>query len=122
MGKLGKITGVAGDLITTGVEVYDNNYNADTGEWEFTTESVVGTVSDVAIDIGTSAGAAATGAAVGSFFAPPIGTVVGAVAGIVIDIGINWKFDLDGDGESNSAVGLLKDGVDFVTQKIMDLI
>lgn len=49
--------------------------------------------------------------------------MVGAVAGIAIDIGINyWEIDLDGDGESNSAVGLLKDGVDFVTQKIMDLI
>lgn len=119
-GKTGEVLGFVGDVMTVGTEFYENNYNPETQSWEFTPQSVVSTVTDVAIDFATSAGATAAGAAIGSFIVPPVGTVVGAAAGLAIDALINWEVDINGDGEKNSVVGLVKDGVDAAVDVIGD--
>ena len=108
----------------------------ETGEWEFTGQSVASTVTDTVIDIGTSAAASATGAAIGSLILPPVGTVVGAVAGFAIDAAINYDgfdtngdgkneyglFDWDKDGSSDSLVDGVKYLADSGINKLFDLL
>ena len=132
--KVGKVANTVGTGLTVVTNVFDNNYNAETGQWEFTGKSITSTVTDTAIDLGTGAAASAAGAAIGSLILPPVGTVVGAAAGLAIGLAINYDgfdkdsdgknefglFDWDKDGSSDSLVDGIKYGVDSLVDWIFD--
>lgn len=83
-GKMGKVLGVAGTLLTVGNDFTSNIKNGHLNETKFAT--------DTTVDIGSSMAAAGVGALAGSFFLPPIGTAVGAVVGFAASYVLNnWK-------------------------------
>lgn len=116
-GTVGDALGIAGDVLTVGCNIYENNYNPETQSFEVTPKSAVNTVTDVAIDIGFGAAAASAGAAIGSCFLPPVGTIVGAGAGVAIGFAIEADIaDWDGDGQKDSLV----DGAKMVVDSAVD--
>lgn len=119
VGKVSKLVGTAGTVLTIGEDVFDNFYNADSGNWSFSANQVADCAWDIGVDLAVGAGGMAAGAAVGSLIAPPVGTVVGAAAGVAIDVALNFEFgDFDGDGEKDSLV----DGAKMVGHKIVDVV